>query len=108
MTPDELVHVVKTGPICTLEKSRLNTGIQMAETAFRPLSNLTFTRDQQITTAKGVVMCNLNTPTRSAEVAITKFCLQKLGVAVIGELSDPCKLEGGDFYPAGVNVGDAM
>ena len=30
-----------------------------------------------------------------------KFCFNKLGIPVIGEVQNPGKLEGGDFFPLG-------
>ena len=47
--------------------------------SFQPLSNLVYTRDQQITTCKGIVMGRLRSPQRNLEVSLMKFCLQKLG-----------------------------
>ena len=47
--------------------------------SFEPLSNLVYTRDQQITTCKGIVMGRLRSPQRNLEVSLMKFCLQKLG-----------------------------
>lgn len=46
-------------------------------------------------------MAHLNTSTREVEVVITKFCLEKLGVKIIGEIPAEGRLEGGDFYPLG-------
>ena len=38
-----------------------------------------YTRDQQITTAKGIVMARLRSSVRELEVALMKFCFDKLG-----------------------------
>ena len=38
-----------------------------------------YTRDQQITTCKGIIMGRLRSPQRNLEVSLMKFCLQKLG-----------------------------
>ena len=63
-------------PITTLLS--LSAGLN-ATYSFEPLSNLVYTRDQQITTCKGIVMGRLRSPQRNLEVSLMKFCLQKLG-----------------------------
>jgi arginine deiminase len=49
---------------------------------FSPLSNIVFTRDQQITTKKGIVMTRLSSAQRANEVKVMKFVHQKLGLKV--------------------------
>lgn len=39
-----------------------------------------YTRDQQITTSKGIVMARLRSSVRELEVALMKFCFDKLGM----------------------------
>jgi arginine deiminase len=65
----------------------------------RPLSNLTFCRDQQITTSKGVVMGKFFPIQRAAENFLLKEIWKALKVPIIGETKVPCTLEGGDFIP---------
>lgn len=72
-----------------------------ARYVFEPLTNVQFTRDQQVTTAKGIVLARLRSAQRQSEVALMKFCFEKLGLPVIGAITEPGFLEGGDFYPAG-------
>lgn len=50
-----------------------------ASYSFEPLSNLVYTRDQQITTGKGVVMARLRSLQRQREVALMEYCFRKLG-----------------------------
>ena len=71
------------------------------EYTFAPLANLIYSRDQQITTAKGIVMGRLRLSQRQREVAIMRLCFLKLGMPVVGEIAAPGYLEGGDFFPAG-------
>lgn len=33
-----------------------------------------------------------------------KFCFDKLGVPIIGQIPNPGKLEGGDFFPVGKDL----
>eukprot|EP00854_Cymbomonas_tetramitiformis_P023642 gene23642-28638_t len=75
-----------------------------ASYAFNPLTNMQYTRDQQITTAKGVVMGRLRSLQRKDEVELMEFCFRKLGLNIVGTVKEPGYLEGGDFYPAGENL----
>jgi arginine deiminase len=63
--------------------------------------NLYFCRDQQITTARGVVMGRMNSEQRRVETTIMEFVLRKLGVRPIYRVRGEGRLEGGDFIPAG-------
>lgn len=66
-----------------------------------PNLNLTFTRDQQIVTPRGVVINRMGSQQRLPETIIMKFCFEKLGIPIIGEVQEPGLLEGGDYYSAG-------
>jgi len=83
-----------------LKRSNRNT-VFSASLTFEPLGNLPFTRDQQIVTKKGIVIGRMNSEQRKLETKIMKFFFEKLQLKVIGEIPDSCKLEGGDFFPAG-------
>jgi hypothetical protein len=50
-----------------------------ASYTFEPLSNLVYTRDQQITTCKGIVMGRLRSQQRQKEVELMHYCFRKLG-----------------------------
>ena len=100
MSPDQLIDVILTKPTVTVKPSFRDTGVS-ASYEFEPLANLIFTRDQQITTAKGIVMANLRSSQRRHEIKIMKFCFLKLGIEVLGQVDYPGYLEGGDFFPAG-------
>lgn len=103
MGPDQLIDVILTKPTVTVKPSFRDTGVT-AHYEFQPLSNLIFTRDQQITTAKGIVMASLRSPQRQNEIKVMKFCFQKLGINVLGQVDQPGYLEGGDFFPAGEDL----
>lgn len=98
MSVSQLIDTVMMHPTVHLTPTDRDTGLQSAY-AIEPLSNLVYTRDQQITTAKGVVMGRLRSPQRGLEVALMRFCFDKLGVPVEGEVAAPGYLEGGDFVP---------
>jgi len=100
MSPDQLIDVILTKPTVTVKPSFRDTGFT-ASYEFEPLTNLIFTRDQQITTAKGIVMASLRSSQRQHEIKVMKFCFQKLGINVLGQVDQPGYLEGGDFFPAG-------
>ncbi|PSC74328.1 Arginine deiminase [Micractinium conductrix] len=100
MSVPQLIDTILINPTVNISPSYRDTGLTAAYT-FEPLSNLVYTRDQQITTCRGIVMGRLRSPQRNLEVSLMKFCLQKLGLPVIGDIAEPGYLEGGDFFPAG-------
>ncbi len=67
LSAEQLVEIVFTNPTVRVLPSYRDTGFT-ASYSFAPLANLIFTRDQQITTAKGVVMCRLRSEQRTNEV----------------------------------------
>lgn len=99
LTPSDLVDIILTGPVVKLSKSPLNTPLVVHCVEKHPLGNLVFCRDQQITTAKGVVTGKLNSPQRVAETKIMRFVFEKLGCPLLGQVTGEGRLEGGDFYP---------
>jgi arginine deiminase len=98
MSVHQLIETILINPTVHLAPSYRDTGLT-ATYSFMPLSNLVYTRDQQITTAKGIVMGRLRSPQRGLEVQLMKFCFEKLGFQVVGEVPEPGFLEGGDFVP---------
>ncbi|KAL4439030.1 hypothetical protein ABPG77_006967 [Micractinium sp. CCAP 211/92] len=100
MSVPQLIDTILINPTVSVAPSYRDTGLN-ATYSFEPLSNLVYTRDQQITTCRGIVMGRLRSPQRNLEVSLMKFCLQKLGLPVVGEIQEPGYLEGGDFFPAG-------
>eukprot|EP01099_Mayorella_cantabrigiensis_P000857 TRINITY_DN1363_c0_g1_i2.p1 TRINITY_DN1363_c0_g1~~TRINITY_DN1363_c0_g1_i2.p1 ORF type:complete len:425 (-),score=90.80 TRINITY_DN1363_c0_g1_i2:5-1135(-) len=99
MDNEQLVDVVLSTPTIYLRKALKNTELLVTNYSFLPLVNLVFTRDQQITTVRGIVMGNPTSPIRRREVRVMRFCFEKLGFPIVGEISPPGTLEGGDFYP---------
>lgn len=75
-------------------------GLQ-AQYTFAPMANLIYTRDQQITTGRGIVIGRLRSSQRQRECNLMRLCFKKLGMPVVGEIEAPGYLEGGDFFPAG-------
>jgi N-dimethylarginine dimethylaminohydrolase len=55
-----------------------------ASYTFEPLSNLVYTRDQQVTTCKGIVMGRLRSAQRQKEVELMSYCFRKLGERCLG------------------------
>lgn len=99
MSVPQLIDTILINPTVNISPSYRDTGLN-ATYSFEPLSNLVYTRDQQITTCRGIIMGRLRSPQRNLEVSLMKFCLQKLGLPVVGEIAEPGYLEGGDFFPA--------
>ena len=100
MSIAQLIDTLLINPTVDLRPSGRDTGLA-ATYEFQPLSNLVYTRDQQITTGGGVVMGRLRSPQRALEVDLMAFCFAKLGLPVLGGIQAPGFLEGGDFFPAG-------
>jgi arginine deiminase len=99
MDVSQLVDIVMTNPTVTITDTGRDTGL-MAKYSFAPSTNILFTRDQQVTTIRGVVMGRLRSGQRRQEVDVLEFCLRKLGVNVLGRVERGF-LEGGDFFPCG-------
>lgn len=99
--PHELVEIILQCPTVHLRPSLVPNTRYTASYEMSPVMNLYFCRDQQITTAPGVVMGRMNSEQRAIETTIMRFVLQKLGVEPIYEVTGDGRLEGGDFIPAG-------
>jgi arginine deiminase len=100
MSIGQLIDTIMINPTVHLAPSSRDTGL-VASYEFQPLSNLVYTRDQQITTCRGVVMARLRSPQRQLEVDLMRFALGKLGLPIIGAIEAPGFLEGGDYFAAG-------
>ena len=74
----QLIDTIMINPTVHISPSYRDTGLSASYT-FQPLSNLVYTRDQQITTCKGIVMGRLRSSQRQLEVEVMKFCFRKLG-----------------------------
>lgn len=78
MSIAQLIDTLMINPTVQLSPSYRDTGLTAAYT-FEPLSNLVYTRDQQITTCRGIVMGRLRSAQRQLEVDLLRFCFDKLG-----------------------------
>eukprot|EP01024_Parvocaulis_polyphysoides_P038241 TRINITY_DN34286_c0_g1_i2.p1 TRINITY_DN34286_c0_g1~~TRINITY_DN34286_c0_g1_i2.p1 ORF type:complete len:491 (-),score=62.11 TRINITY_DN34286_c0_g1_i2:386-1645(-) len=103
MSVTQLIDTILITPTVSLAPSFRDTGLT-ATYQFHPLSNLVYTRDQQITTIMGIIMGRLRSSQRQMEVKLMNFCFNKLGLPVVGKVTDPGYLEGGDFIPAGFDL----
>jgi arginine deiminase len=104
LSDDQLVDVVLTNPRYKLRPTELNTFIEPTLISFDPLGGLIFCRDQQITTAKGIVIGRARSSQRSREHRIMKQVFENLKSNVLGILSEKyhkdAYLEGGDYFVA--------
>lgn len=78
MATAQLIDTILINPTVLLQPSGRDTGLT-ATYSFQPLSNLVYTRDQQITTSRGIVMGRLRSQQRMLEVDLMAFCFAKLG-----------------------------
>lgn len=100
-SPSDLLRIIMLQPKVTLFSTTNNTELR-AEYHVSPIMNLYFTRDQSVTTAKGTVICKMNSEQRQQECDILEFCYKKLGVKPIWKVEgEKAFLEGGDFIPFG-------
>ena len=104
LSDDQLVDVVLNNPTYKLRPTELNTFIEPTLISFNPLGNLIFCRDQQITTAKGVVIGRARSNQRAGEHKIMKQVFENLNSNILGTLTEnynkDAYLEGGDYYVA--------
>jgi len=99
--PYELVSCILQCPTVHLRQSAVANTRYSATYELAPVMNLYFCRDQQITTAAGVVIGRMNSEQRRVETTIMEFVLRKLGVRPIYQVEGDGRLEGGDFIAAG-------
>lgn len=81
MSAEQLIDTIMIHPTVTLQPSYRDTGLTSTY-SFQPLSNLVYMRDQQITTAKGIVLGCLRSAQRQLEVDLMEFVFHKLGVHI--------------------------
>ena len=95
----ELFDIILMQPTVTLEPAMhiRNTSFRVVQTAVDPLTKLLFTRDQQIITARGLVMANMMFDNRQRETKVMRRVWASIGVTPIGELKGDERAEGGDF-----------
>ena len=82
MSIEQLIDTLMINPTVHLSPSYRDTGLRATYT-FQPLSNLVYTRDQQITGCKGIVMCRLRSQQRQLESDLMRFCFAKLGAPLL-------------------------
>eukprot|EP00792_Barthelona_sp_PAP020_P006246 TRINITY_DN2944_c0_g1_i2.p1 TRINITY_DN2944_c0_g1~~TRINITY_DN2944_c0_g1_i2.p1 ORF type:complete len:406 (+),score=99.34 TRINITY_DN2944_c0_g1_i2:50-1267(+) len=99
MSSAQLLRLILLRPTVFLKPSSNNTPLIADFTKTNPLANLVFCRDQQMTTAVGVIMSRMGSEQRRDEVRVMKFVLEQLGINIIGAIPEPETGEGGDFIP---------
>lgn len=102
LSENQIVNVILTNPTYTLIPSKSNKYLEPSSISFKPLGNLLFCRDQQITTPKGIVIGRLNSSQRNGEYKIMKQVFDNLNYKIIGKLTESYDkdafLEGGDYF----------
>jgi arginine deiminase len=96
---DNLIDHILLRPRIVIDSAAESpTGFRYGKIPLQPLANLTFTRDQQITTAKGVVIGRFGAVQRVPENSLMREVWPHLGIEPIYSIEEPGTLEGGDFY----------
>lgn len=104
LSKHDLLDLILLNPSIRIKVDKSSTGFSFKTIPVSPLSNMLFTRDQQIATSNGVVMGRFNAPQRTTETALMSQVWPLIGVQPIGSIGDPGHLEGGDFFPLGSNL----
>lgn len=104
LNKDSLIDLLMLHPTVTIKVDGSSTGFSVTEIPVSPLSNFMFTRDQQIATAKGIVMGRYGARQRAFENVLMKSVWNQLGISPIGSIITPGVLEGGDFVPLGYEM----
>jgi arginine deiminase len=101
LSKEHLIDLLMLHPTITINVDTSSTGFSITEIPISPLSNLVFTRDQQIVSAEGVVIGRFETEQRRPESELMTVVWEELGIRPIAQMTSPCTLEGGDFFPLG-------
>ena len=100
LSKDHLIDLIFLHPSLTIDVDHTSsTGFHYDKIPLSPLANTVFTRDQQITTAKGVVIGRFGAQQRRDENELMSFVWPQLGIQPIGRIESPGTIEGGDFIP---------
>jgi arginine deiminase len=101
---DNLIDLILLRPRVVINADESQTGFRYGQIPLQPLANLTFTRDQQITTARGVVIGRFGAVQRLPENELMCTVWPQIGVNPIGTIRAPGTLEGGDFIPVSKDI----
>jgi len=75
---------------------RLDVEIHFLPPDERATLDALYVRDAALVAPEGVILCNMGKADRRAEPAALGAFVQRLGVPVLGSITDPGRLEGGD------------
>jgi arginine deiminase len=100
MSRADLIRCMLLRPTVKLYKTSNNTGVEAVYT-HSPLINLYFTRDQSITTPRGLIIAQMNSTQRADETHIVALCYEQLGMKPILSIDGAGRLEGGDYLRGG-------
>jgi arginine deiminase len=104
LSKEFLIDLLVLHPSITINVDASSTGFSVTEIPVNPLSNLVFTRDQQIVSAQGVVMGRFAAEQRRPENDLMTIVWEQLGVRPFERMHFPAVLEGGDFFPLGPDL----
>lgn len=99
MSIEQLIDTLMINPTVHLSPSYRDTGLHASYT-FQPLSNLVYTRDQQITGCKGIIMGRLRSQQRQLECELMRFCFTKLGECSADKYPRPRHQMAASYPPA--------
>lgn len=70
--------------------------VDMLPTAEQTNLDSIYVRDASILTSRGVVLCRMGKRIRAAEPAAQRAAYRKIGIPIVGEITAPACIEGGD------------
>jgi arginine deiminase len=97
-SPEDLASLILLRPDFLIS---YGTSGFISEPGCEPQGNICYTRDQMITTDRGIVLGRMAHNFRRHETDIVRFALGQVGIKPVYEVQGPQSLEGGDFIPAG-------
>ncbi|MBR9693019.1 hypothetical protein GOV07_03770 [Candidatus Woesearchaeota archaeon] len=108
MSPECMLKFLLIQPLTNVKYNGEGNADTGNEISVEPVYNITFMRDQMITTPKGIVLGKMNSRQRRTETLLVKFGLGGLGVEPILEIEGAGRLEGGDYLPTAdtISLGD--
>ena len=101
LSKNNLIDLILLHPMISIDVVPIHQNLRFLydKIPLFPLANLVFCRDQQITTAKGVVIGRFGAKQRKPENILMSRVWPLLGVEPIGQIESPGTIEGGDFIP---------
>lgn len=101
MSPNELIDVIMLGLNFNISNSSTMYKSTKNQIIINPVYNMTFSRDQMITTPNGIIIGKMKCEEREREIEIAKFALENINANILTQIRGQGTLEGGDYVSGG-------